>query len=55
MRILLTIGKELLNLPTRIVYMFRYWEYVDWRFQTLFYSVLIIGGVLWLAWYQGLL
>jgi hypothetical protein len=40
--------EAILDLPLRIVYMFRYWEYVDWRIQTAFYiiAILLMVGVL---------
>lgn len=48
-----TILKEIWHLPSRIVYMFRYWEYVDWRVQTAFYIVAICLMVTVLAMAQG--
>lgn len=40
--------EAILDLPLRIVYMFRYWEYVDWRIQTALYiiAILLMVGVL---------
>lgn len=40
-----------LDLPTRIVYTCRYWEYVDYRVQLAFYilTILLMVGVLAVA------
>jgi hypothetical protein len=48
-----TLLKELLAIPSRIVYMIRYWEYVDYRVQIVFYCIVIMLMVGALAVGQG--
>lgn len=42
MKLLKAFTEAVLDIPTRLVYMFRYWEYVDWRIQTAFYIILLM-------------
>lgn len=42
MKLLKQIEDALFYIPARIVYIFRYWKYVDWRIQAAFYIILFM-------------
>lgn len=53
MKLLSQFIKGIADFPRFIVYMFRYWEYVDWRIQLAFYIILFLLMVGTLAVIQG--
>lgn len=53
MHLLKSFIKGIADFPRFIVYIFRYWEYVDWRVQTAFYIICILLMVGTLAVIQG--
>jgi len=53
MKLIKQIAEIILDIPARIIYMIRFWEYVDWRIQTVFYIIVIMLMVGVLAVAQG--